>query len=497
MSKNSIIEWILREMHIFLIAVMSIGLLIYTGYRAWGLSFTIDESYTYSMFVVHSFKDIVSYANPQANNHLLNTLLMKFFSSVFPPTEFVLRLPNFLAHIFYILFTVLILKRLNNKYITLIGFVILNFNPYLLEFFSLARGYGLSTSLMLMSMYYLIVYLDKKQQKQVYTSLIFAMLALYSNLVLIPYFVSLIAVFNLIFVTDFYQKNKSWNGFRPDYFKKNIPTLIVSVIAIYICFEPVRKLLKVNGFYGRGENGFWLDTVLSFVHGSFYGQMYHGDHVRLFMVLTMLMIAVATVVFIIHYKKNGFNLSTSKGIVLLLMLVLPALVTVFQHLILGSQYLLYRTTLFFHPLLALTLIYLVYITIQESKIKFAVYALSLIITFGFMFHTVKAANLDFVFEWKFEAGTKKMINDLERAYLGDALRDRTTKPQIALGVNWLFEPTVNFYRTTRNLKWLKEANRDGVKGPYDYYYTFSEDTTGLNLNKIINTYKESNTILGK
>jgi hypothetical protein len=100
-------------------------------------------------------------------------------------------------------------------------------------------------------------------------------------------------------------------------------------------------------------------------------------------------------------------------------------------------------------------------------------------------------------EWVFDMNTKNMINDLERAYIADALKNPDTPSQITLGINWLFEPTINFYRSTKKLKWLKEVNRDGFMGKYDYYYIFTSDSSGTNLEKVINSYKTSNTILAK
>lgn len=497
MNKNRFVDWFKGRLHIYLIAFMAIGLLLYTGYRSYKLSFTHDESYCYTRYVTQSFGDIVSYAHPTANNHILNTLLMKYFSILLQPSEFVLRLPNFLAHLFFIIFSFLILRRIKNNYLMLIGFIILNFNPYLLEFFSLARGYGLSTSLMLISIYYLIIFLDKKEQRQLSLSMIFAMLALYSNFVLIHYFISLIAIFNLLFLLNFYETQKNWKGFLKHVWKKNIPILIVLVVAVFISYEPIRKLVKFNELYGRGENGFWLDTVLSFVFGSMYGANYHFDLVKLFMLLTMVMIAVAAVILFIDFKKHRFNPSKSKGIIFLLLLILPALSTIFQHQLAGSQYLIYRTTLFFHPLLGLTLIYLVYYTIQNQIIKYAAYPLSLIIALAMLFHTINAANLEFASEWKYDAGTKEMINDLEHAYVIDALTNRTTPAHVKLGINWLFEPTVNYYRISKKLKWLVEVDRNGPVGDYNYYYVFTDDTTALNVKKVINSYKISNSLLAK
>jgi hypothetical protein len=350
---------------------------------------------------------------------------------------------------------------------------------------------------MLGSIYYLIIFMDKKTQRQVILSMIFAMLALYSNFVLMYYFISLIAAFNFLFITDFHQSKKRWKGVILQLLKKNLPIIIITVATLLISYEPIRKLVKFNELYGRGVHGFWLDTVLTFVHGSFYGVDYHYDLVRLFMFFTMLMIAIAIVVFFLDYRKSNNTGSKSNGIVFLMILIFPALATVFQHLLMGSEYLLYRTTLFFHPLLALTLVYLIYITIQKKKIKFAAYLLSIIIAFSMMFHFVKALNFEYVYEWKYEAGTKKMISDLERVYIADALTNRNTPAHIDLGINWLFEPTINYYRITKNLKWLNEVNRNGFVGNFNYYYVFTEDTTGLNLKKVINTYKASNTLLAK
>ena len=247
-------------------------------------------------------------------------------------------------------------------------------------------------------------------------------------------------------------------------------------------------MVKFNELYGRGQNGFWNDTVLSFVHGSFYGVDYHYDMVRLFMILTIAMIFIATVFFIREFRLQHFNLHASKGIIFLLLLLLPAFSTIAQHFITGSEYLIYRTTLFFQPLLALTLVYLLIFSTQISHFRIAGSIIGICIISFMVIHTARAFNLEKSHEWDYDAMTKNMVSDLEQAYIADALSNRATPNRIHLGINWIFEPSVNYYRLSRNITWLNEVNRNGVETPYDFYYVFQDDTAKITHKKVLKEY---------
>jgi hypothetical protein len=86
-----------------------------------------------------------------------------------------------------------------------------------------------------------------------------------------------------------------------------------------------------------------------------------------------------------------------------------------------------------------------------------------------------------------------MLETLETDYKTHA------KPgsQISLGISWVFEPTINYYRQTKALNWLKEVNRDGYKGAFDYYYIENDsafvDSTGLT---VVKKFNEIQTVLG-
>ena len=112
-----------------LLGVCSLFLLIYSGVRAYVLSFVFDEATSFSM---------ISGEHPEwkqsASNHPLNTRLMSWMYRMRGPAEWALRFPNVVAHALYLGFGLLLLRRLTNSWMVVLGFVVLNLNPFMLDF---------------------------------------------------------------------------------------------------------------------------------------------------------------------------------------------------------------------------------------------------------------------------------------------------------------------------------------------------------------------------
>ena len=71
--------------------------------------------------------------------------------------------------------------------------------------------------------------------------------------------------------------------------------------------------------------------------------------------------------------------------------------------------------------------------------------------------------------------------------------------KIKMGTNWLFEPTINFYRQTNNINWLIPADRSGISPEDDYFYIFKDELYQLNPEnfKILFEFNKTNTLLLK
>ncbi len=130
-SRTSWVQWTTCA----LLILTSAGLLGASVYRAATLSFGIDESLSFAIF---TWKP---YWGRTANNHLLNTALMRWCSVLFGNSELSLRLPNLPAHGLYLISVLALLKRFRDPVLQVVGLVLFALNLLLAEYFIVARGY--------------------------------------------------------------------------------------------------------------------------------------------------------------------------------------------------------------------------------------------------------------------------------------------------------------------------------------------------------------------
>ncbi len=167
--------------------------------RAIRTPFTLDEAVTYLNFISKEF--LATFNFNLANNHFLNTLLAKLFCALGGSSEIVLRLPNLLAYGIYLFFAFLILDTfVKTKIIVLCGYLLLSLNPYVLDFFSLCRGYGLALGLMMAALFFFFSFIVRVTESglvryhQLRLSLLFAALAVVSNFSLLNVYLALLVV---------------------------------------------------------------------------------------------------------------------------------------------------------------------------------------------------------------------------------------------------------------------------------------------------------------
>ena len=193
------------------------GLIIfaYIATKATVSSFTHDESFSYLRYVSHSFMDLVSNKDAYTNNHILNTLCMKYSEMVFGNSALALRLPNLLLLIVFFVYAYLLLRNLN-PVIGLCIFILMATNTALVDFFGLARGYGLSIGFMTMSLYALVHSFNEKRTRNLILFNIGTLLAIFSNFTLLTFYVAALVVYNFMLMAG----SANNNGDRPNARKK-------------------------------------------------------------------------------------------------------------------------------------------------------------------------------------------------------------------------------------------------------------------------------------
>lgn len=119
--------------------VVSAGII---AYRAYAQDLTIDETDTYQWFVAALDPDQWI---PAANNHLLNTLLMRASIALFDVSPFTLRLPAVLGGVAYAAAAAMLAAVMAGAAQALRRvclFAALVLNPFVLEYLVAARGYA-------------------------------------------------------------------------------------------------------------------------------------------------------------------------------------------------------------------------------------------------------------------------------------------------------------------------------------------------------------------
>jgi hypothetical protein len=452
-----------------LIALSGLALLVYVILKAQQASFTHDESFTYLDYVHQSFMDIISYKTPYTNNHILNTVLMKYAEELWGSSELVLRLPNILACAIYLVYGFRLLKRMP-LVMVFPAFLCLICHMQLCDFFSLARGYGLSFAFMLMSLYHLIRYFDKPESKQLIFFQAGSLLAIFGNFSLINVYLSALVTYNMI---CWYRTTLHSSAPRYRFFRENRIHLWALLIFVAVLYEPIRRISKQGMLHFGGKEGFLENTFGSLIGGAFYETplgmpLYTTIKICMFLLVLITGLLIGWQMF----RKNRRFFEQHIALCTMWLILMGIVVLSYlQHYLIRNDFYGGRFALFIYPLVMLNLLFLLDYLYRIRVRVFStslVYGLGALLALNFSLNT----NLSFYKDWKYDAGTKTVMTILAE----DHAKQPATGKKVSLGINWIFEPSTNFYRYTRDLSWLKKTHRKGAKAGDDYYYLFRSDT---------------------
>jgi hypothetical protein len=447
-------------------------LFAYTCTRACMLSITWDEAYSYLEFVRSGIVYPEKFGDMSANNHLLYTWLEIYLTRWLGTNEWVLRLPSLIAHALFLIYSAKLVKQLTNKWLGLAAFFIINLNPYLLDFFSLARGYGLSIGLMMVSIYYLHAFHKAFSNKFAGISVFFGALSVLANYVMLNYCLALIGVIMLLMMYQTFHSTDVKSKLL--FFLKNLSIPMFIFLLLLAVVLPISLKLRAAGalFFGA-NNGFWRDTIHTIIDRSLYELNYNfwvQRSVKGYIVLTLL---AATVFAGIRFFRKKVSTNTLFLITLILLIGIVVISTIVQHYLLGTLYLIDRTALFLFVLFTVMLVFFIDEVSYERKWMAAIgygYAIVMVVHFSLAF------NLNYTLEWKPDASTKEMLADLEK--IKEVPKE---KDNISISIPLLFETDINFYRDVKKLTWLNPVIRSKTRNRlYDYYYLSQRELAALN-----------------
>lgn len=449
--------------------LVGIVVLVYVAARAAILSFTHDESLTVLRGVLPGLESLLSFSFADANNHLLNSFLVYLSSSLFGLSEAALRLPNVLALLLFGTAGWLIVRRLPDPVLQVSAFLLLLLNPFQLDFFALCRGYGLSVGLATASLYFALESTTGSKRKTASTlacSMSLASLAVLANLAVLNFLLSLGAMLCAFRLREKWQQRRrsSVAQLSAEFARETLLPVLSPMVVLAVILTPVvRKLVDNKALYYGGTDGFWADTMTSLAEATLYGQSFAGSGASAMCMLAVATVLTAATATAVRWSREGLSDSVSRRIMLLGILVLCISAIQLQHHLMGTKFLIERTGLFFLPLLGLILAFLC-----EDLLRLHKAALAVPVTLALLAaaNVVATANLTHTHTWRYDADTKTMMADVAALIAAAPQSDRAS----SIGGLWIFEPTVNFYRTQLGLERLSRMTRAGLKGTYDFYY---------------------------
>lgn len=471
------------------------ALLAYTAFRACTLSMTHDESVSFLWFqdtdVLSCFFEKGCW--PTANNHLLNTWAWQQSVRLFGASEWAIRLPNVAAHLVYLLCSAALVRVVTRQFwIGLAGFALLNFNPYLLDFFSLARGYGLSIGLSMASLYAFFAFLRRERWPALLAAYSLAALAVLANFVALNFLASLWgAAMAISLLGGGEQGARLRFRWRRQFWMNGIPLGIGLVLAMLL-YRPL-SYLQAGSEFNYGAERFWM-TFRSVVQDSLYNIRYLSDDTLwVFSLLYGLFILLALGGAFWFFFRGPVESWRRQYLAAALIFLTSCAVMIAQHYLLGSHYLENRKALHFIPLSALLFFFFLHGLASHFPRWRALNPAAGLLALLLLYHLGRAAAFGHALEWWYDKNTREMVEYLD----GNIPSGREPA---SLGVHWMFQPTTFFYHQFLGVTTFTAppfVGGDGLpEGNFDYYYTFEGQARQMGKQyAVLREFKEGTVLL--
>jgi|GEM_PF-2216024 len=474
----------------YIIVVPAILLLAFTSFKSFSSSITVDEATSFLNFAQDSIYNIFTFKDLDPNNHVLNTLLMKMFTTFLPLSELTVRIQSLLAHAIYLAVTWLLIKDFKNTWFRLSVYLFLNLNPFVLDFFSLARGYALSWAFLVLSLYFLKLFVENTGRKFIVIILCFVCAAL-SGMASFPtlhYYLALLAVYTAY---NTWQIVFNWNGIKNKawFWGGMLFVLLLSACFLTYIASINYRLLHAGQLYFGSRLGFWQDTVNSLIDSSLYGAPYSAVGavaLQVFGIITIMAVVAFFALSVLVKKARLYDNAFFFAITTILLLIVLSIMM--MHYAIGIKFLVERTAVYILIIFLLVAAYLFNLIIPDRYKLASAFLIGGIPLAHFAF----TCNTSSFYEWKFDACTRKVMQDLGEIHKNKNNTQDSLTFFLPAGFNAC---SCAFYQQLYKYNWmLPVVCTYDITHFEDYYYFASDELNLLDLHsyRVIKKYPAVN-----
>ena len=421
---------------------------VYIVIRGVRVAFTNDEALSYGL--IHGDR---SFANT-ANNQWLNTALMRAANGVLGHAEWALRVPNLLAFGVYGAAVLAILSELRTTASRVIGLVILIADPFLLEFFGLARGYGLSVAFAALAMAgVLVARQNRSPWREVVRLLIVGAAgtaAFYANFASLNF---VLAVYGATLVDLAVRRRRSAIPSSRGPGLAAFAVVVVTALGLIPGVLEVQHLQHAGQLYYGGHDGFIINTVGSLVETwGYHYDLSNGSW------LSWLVVGVTAVAVLWAAMRTLVDRRWEIVQCSALVAVITVGATLTEAAALDTLYPTDRTALTL--IVAFAVLVAAFVDDLSARLRNVVVPVSLaVLAAGAAgiggWNLARTANLDQTLTWPGDAASRRTI---AAVVLTEQRLGRPARPW-TLVAGFFRAHSLDYYRQTRDLTWLAPVSQ--------------------------------------
>ncbi len=478
-------------------SIFSLLMFCYILVRAMNFSFTDDEA---SSVLDILYMNVGYFFGSYANTHLINTFFLCLEMKITGFSELSLRIHSVISYLVFAWFVYRFALYSTRVYLRYLVVILLTLNPFMLDYFSMARGYSTSFACMMAGLYYFSRYMvvASVKKKHLYLGFFLSGLSVISCYVMLNFYLALLCIYffySLFKLPGSFVFKNIMKVFWEERFLWLINILFVIVIMILLI-----KIGPSTLIGGWPAKSFWGDTLYSIVS---HFNIYDNPYTFLIYCFFLLFVLIALIVSLFDlYLTRQLKLHSFFSVVFFLIYLSYTL----QYHIFNIPFVSKRGIIYMYPIIMLMIFF------SFSELNFPS-KLQKIFTSSLCFISVWLV-FNFCFNFSIKRGILTPPNDVEEI-MKLIESTKSIDSTISIGVNASVSAPLCYYKIKNNFTWANDIGSGYSKkmgeylfygkvltktGYYDYFIIDRNelaDVKTFQKIKIIKEYPATNLILAK
>ncbi len=371
--------------------------------HAFTMFITNDEAYSFFLMKTNYLKAMVG----TANTHWLNSIFMKIFNLVFGNDIGYMRIQSIIVFPFFAIGVFKLSHFIQNIFLQIAFYCLVLFNPYILDYFSLARGYALALTF---QVWMIIFFLEATSSKEfIYKKwlavFVCGLLSIASNFSYLYSFLGVAGCFSYLLITSQEYSLKI----------KNVKSILLLFLVLITSTIAALLVIKYYGHdldYG-GDTYLILSLINSVWRGSLYfaSSSYLADTIGY--VSFILLLGSIIYFWLASIKQSHF----SKPLIISIPVIAIILLNIVFHILFKTPFLLFRTAIQWFPVGVLLIILFFDTVTTKIKINKCIQLLfCCIFSLLIIIHFIRQSNIHYCYENEVLVESRNSLEDLSNCH---------------------------------------------------------------------------------